>query len=60
MEDAAIALLNNTESTTNLRNWVKKGIEGLATLSEVEKGVKYLIADHIAKHKDTLDAIRKM
>jgi len=60
LEDAAVALLNPSLHETNLRDWVKKGTEGLATLSEVEKGVKYLIADHIAKHKDSLDAIRKM
>ena len=59
LEDAAFSLLFRPQDKTNLRDWVKKGTEGLATLSEVEKGVKYLIADIIAKHKDTLDAIRK-
>ena len=60
LEDAALTLLHQPQVTTNLRNWVKKGEEGLATLSEVERGVKHLIADHIAKHKDTMDAITKM
>ena len=60
LEKAALKILYDNHGETNLRDCVKKGTEGLATLSEVEKSVKYLIADHVAKHPDTLASTRKM
>lgn len=56
--DAASSFLTNPNAT-NLRNWVVKGTEGRATLSEVETSVKYIIADILAKEKVTLDKVRE-
>ena len=58
LEDAANMILYTNCSNCNLRDWVRKGTEGLGTLSEVETGVKYVISDAMAKHKTTMEKIR--
>ena len=58
LEIPVIKMMEYPKSKVNFRNYVKKGTVGLATLSEVENGVKYLVADYIAKHENTIKTIR--
>lgn len=45
---------------TDLRRWVVKGTEGRATLSEVETGVKHVVADILSKEKVTMEKVREI
>uniref|UniRef100_H2Y862 S1 motif domain-containing protein n=1 Tax=Ciona savignyi TaxID=51511 RepID=H2Y862_CIOSA len=54
LDDGAKYILNNPRKATDLRKWVKRGCEGLATLSLVENGVKHILCEAIAKDKETI------
>ena len=58
LAEAADKILYTDCRRCNLRDWVRKGTEGLATLSEVETGVKHIVSDAISKHKLTMEKIR--
>ncbi|XP_076815956.1 S1 RNA-binding domain-containing protein 1-like isoform X2 [Clavelina lepadiformis] len=60
LEEASKFLLEHPKEKINLRIWVRKGVEGRSTLSDVEKGVRHLICDFIAKHPSTLEQVRKI
>ncbi|KAG8584217.1 hypothetical protein GDO81_008739, partial [Engystomops pustulosus] len=59
LEDAAKALIE-TPQQLNLYKYIKQNTEGLATLQDVETGVQHILADMIAKDKDTLEHIRNL
>ncbi|KAM8947511.1 S1 RNA-binding domain-containing protein 1 isoform 2-T2 [Pelodytes ibericus] len=44
----------------NLHMYIKNGVEGLSSLQDVETGVQHILADMIAKDKDTLEHIRNL
>ncbi|XP_039250930.2 S1 RNA-binding domain-containing protein 1-like [Styela clava] len=59
LDEAANSVLSKPNEV-DLRKWVVKRTEGRSTLSEVETGVKYIIADLISKEKATMDKIREV
>ncbi|KAM3932495.1 S1 RNA-binding domain-containing protein 1 [Leptodactylus fuscus] len=59
LEDAAKALIE-TPQQLNLHKYIKPNTEGLSTLQDVEMGVQHILADMVAKDKDTLEHIRKL
>ncbi|XP_020656192.3 S1 RNA-binding domain-containing protein 1 [Pogona vitticeps] len=59
LEPAATLLLENPREL-NLNSYVKSGVDGLSTIEEVKSGVQHILADMIAKDKDTLDFIRDL
>ncbi|XP_073484172.1 S1 RNA-binding domain-containing protein 1-like isoform X4 [Aquarana catesbeiana] len=59
LEPAAKALIE-TPQQLNLQMYIKGDTEGLFTLQEIEMGVQHILADMIAKDKDTLDYIRNL
>ncbi|XP_070590650.1 S1 RNA-binding domain-containing protein 1 [Erythrolamprus reginae] len=59
LEQAANLLLENPKEL-NLLSYVKSNVEGLSTVEEVKSGVQHILADMIAKDKETLDFIRNL
>ncbi|XP_075216593.1 S1 RNA-binding domain-containing protein 1 [Lycorma delicatula] len=59
LEPPAVALLHGTEFV-KLEPLINYEIDGLTTLSDIENGVSYIIADIISKDKNVLDTLRKL
>ncbi|KAM9316831.1 S1 RNA-binding domain-containing protein 1 [Gastrophryne carolinensis] len=59
LEAAAKALIE-TPQQLNMFSYIQKTTEGLSTLQEVEMGVQHILADMIAKDKDSLEHIRNL
>ncbi|KAM5163536.1 S1 RNA-binding domain-containing protein 1 [Mantella aurantiaca] len=59
LEPAAKALIE-TPQHLNLHMYMKTGTEGLTTLQDIEAGVQHILADMIAKDKETLEHIRNL
>ncbi|XP_040207491.1 S1 RNA-binding domain-containing protein 1 isoform X2 [Rana temporaria] len=59
LEPAAKALIENPQQL-NLHMYIKPDTEGLFVIQEIETGVQHILADMIAKDKDTLDNIRNL
>uniref|UniRef100_A0A8D0DZ62 S1 RNA-binding domain-containing protein 1 n=1 Tax=Salvator merianae TaxID=96440 RepID=A0A8D0DZ62_SALMN len=59
LEQAAILLIEKPNEL-NLLSYVKFNAEGLSTIEEVKSGVQHILADMIAKDKETLDFIRDL
>ncbi|XP_023660157.1 S1 RNA-binding domain-containing protein 1 [Paramormyrops kingsleyae] len=59
LEPAALALLQAPQ-TLNLQTWVQPQVEGLSSLNEVAAGVGQILADMMAKDKDTLAYVRSL
>lgn len=59
LEGAARTLLENP-GVLNLASYIRPSVKGLSTLQDIETGVQHILADMIAKDKDTLDFIRKL
>ncbi|XP_018431793.1 PREDICTED: S1 RNA-binding domain-containing protein 1 [Nanorana parkeri] len=59
LEPAAKALIE-TPVQLNLHTYIKNDTEGLTTLQDIEMGVQHILADMIAKDKDTLEHIRNL
>ncbi|XP_053314880.1 S1 RNA-binding domain-containing protein 1 [Spea bombifrons] len=59
LETAAKALIE-TPGQLNLYSYINNNVEGLSTLQDVETGVQHILADMIAKDKETLDHIRNL
>ncbi|XP_050002027.1 S1 RNA-binding domain-containing protein 1 [Alexandromys fortis] len=59
LEGAAQLLLENP-GQLNLLSYVKPGVKGLSELKDIETGVQHILADMIAKDKDTLHFIRDL
>ncbi|XP_029327424.1 S1 RNA-binding domain-containing protein 1 isoform X2 [Mus caroli] len=57
LEGAARTLLENP-GQLNLLSYIKPDVKGLSELNDIETGVQHILADMIAKDKDTLDFIR--
>ncbi|XP_075451917.1 S1 RNA-binding domain-containing protein 1 isoform X2 [Ascaphus truei] len=57
LESAAKALVE-TPGQLNLCMYLKSNVEGLSALQDIETGVQHILADMIAKDKDTLEHIR--
>nr|XP_055184926.1 S1 RNA-binding domain-containing protein 1 isoform X1 [Nyctereutes procyonoides]XP_055184928.1 S1 RNA-binding domain-containing protein 1 isoform X1 [Nyctereutes procyonoides]XP_055184929.1 S1 RNA-binding domain-containing protein 1 isoform X1 [Nyctereutes procyonoides] len=59
LEGAAKTLLENP-GELNLLSYIRPNVKGLSALQDIETGVQNILADMIAKDKDTLDFIRKL
>ncbi|XP_008062508.1 S1 RNA-binding domain-containing protein 1 [Carlito syrichta] len=59
LEGAARTLLENP-GALNLLSYIRPDVKGLSALQDIETGVQHILADMIAKDKDTLDFIRKL
>ncbi|KPP71057.1 hypothetical protein Z043_110066 [Scleropages formosus] len=59
LDPAAQALLQ-TPQTLSLHSWVKPHIQGVSTLEEVATGVEQILADMMAKDKETLAYVRSL
>ncbi|XP_030051668.1 S1 RNA-binding domain-containing protein 1 isoform X2 [Microcaecilia unicolor] len=59
LESAAFALLENPVEL-NLLSYVKPNVEGLSTVADIQTGVQHILADMIAKDKETLEHIRNL
>ncbi|XP_057646986.1 S1 RNA-binding domain-containing protein 1 isoform X1 [Chionomys nivalis] len=59
LEGAAQLLLENP-GQLNLLSYVKPSVKGLSELKDIETGVQHILADMIAKDKDTLNFIRDL
>uniref|UniRef100_A0A452QXT1 S1 RNA-binding domain-containing protein 1 n=1 Tax=Ursus americanus TaxID=9643 RepID=A0A452QXT1_URSAM len=59
LEGAAKTLLENP-GVLNLLSYIRPSVKGLSALQDIETGVQHILADMIAKDKDTLDFIRKL
>ncbi|XP_036291100.1 S1 RNA-binding domain-containing protein 1 isoform X2 [Pipistrellus kuhlii] len=59
LEEAARTLLENP-GMLNLLSYIRPSVKGLSTLQDIETGVQHILADMIAKDKETLDFIRKL
>ncbi|XP_004753050.1 S1 RNA-binding domain-containing protein 1 isoform X2 [Mustela putorius furo] len=59
LEGAAKTLLENP-GELNLLSYIRPNVKGLSALQDIETGVQHILADMIAKDKDTLDFIRKL
>ncbi|XP_037017150.2 S1 RNA-binding domain-containing protein 1 isoform X2 [Artibeus jamaicensis] len=59
LEDAARTLLENP-GVLNLLSYVRPDVKGLSALQDIETGVQHILADMIAKDRETLDFIRKL
>nr|XP_048272055.1 S1 RNA-binding domain-containing protein 1 isoform X2 [Myodes glareolus]XP_048272056.1 S1 RNA-binding domain-containing protein 1 isoform X2 [Myodes glareolus] len=59
LEGAARILLENP-GQLNLLSYVKPGVKGLSELKDIETGIQHILADMIAKDKDTLNFIRDL
>ncbi|XP_053568232.1 S1 RNA-binding domain-containing protein 1 [Bombina bombina] len=59
LEPAAKALIE-TPTQLNLAMYINQTMKGILNLEEVECGVQHILADMIAKDKDTLEHIRNL
>ncbi|XP_035128544.1 S1 RNA-binding domain-containing protein 1 isoform X1 [Callithrix jacchus] len=59
LEGAARTLLEKP-GELNLLSYIRPDVKGLSTLRDIETGVQHILADMIAKDKDTLDFIRNL
>ncbi|XP_035301046.1 S1 RNA-binding domain-containing protein 1 isoform X3 [Cricetulus griseus] len=59
LEGAAWTLLENP-GQLNLLSYIRPNVKGLSELKDIETGVQHILADMIAKDKDTLDFIRDL
>ncbi|XP_007440731.1 S1 RNA-binding domain-containing protein 1 [Python bivittatus] len=59
LEQAANLLIENPKEL-KLFFYVKSNVEGLSTIEEVKSGVQHILADMVAKDKETLDFIRDL
>ncbi|XP_039743193.1 S1 RNA-binding domain-containing protein 1 isoform X1 [Pteropus medius] len=59
LEGAARTLLENP-GELNLLSYIQPNVEGLSALQDIATGVQHILADMIAKDRDTLDFIRKL
>uniref|UniRef100_A0A8C6QUN2 S1 RNA-binding domain-containing protein 1 n=1 Tax=Nannospalax galili TaxID=1026970 RepID=A0A8C6QUN2_NANGA len=59
LEGAAWTLLENP-GQLNLLSYFRPDVKGLSELKDIETGVQHILADMIAKDKDTLDFIRDL
>nr|XP_033791633.1 S1 RNA-binding domain-containing protein 1 isoform X2 [Geotrypetes seraphini]XP_033791634.1 S1 RNA-binding domain-containing protein 1 isoform X2 [Geotrypetes seraphini]XP_033791635.1 S1 RNA-binding domain-containing protein 1 isoform X2 [Geotrypetes seraphini]XP_033791636.1 S1 RNA-binding domain-containing protein 1 isoform X2 [Geotrypetes seraphini]XP_033791637.1 S1 RNA-binding domain-containing protein 1 isoform X2 [Geotrypetes seraphini]XP_033791638.1 S1 RNA-binding domain-containing pr len=59
LEPATLALLTNPVEL-NLFSYVKPNVEGISTVGDVQTGVQHILADMIAKDKETLEYIRNL
>ncbi|KAM5317959.1 S1 RNA-binding domain-containing protein 1 isoform 1-T1 [Glossophaga mutica] len=59
LEEAARTLLENP-GVLNLLSYVRPNVKGLSALQDIEAGVQHILADMIAKDRETLDFIRKL
>ncbi|XP_036402629.1 S1 RNA-binding domain-containing protein 1 [Megalops cyprinoides] len=59
LEPAALGLLQDPQAL-DLRSWVSPSTEGVSTLEEVATGVEQILADTIAKDKETLTFVRSL
>ncbi|KAI1894419.1 hypothetical protein AGOR_G00115610 [Albula goreensis] len=59
LEPAALCLLQDPQNLT-LQSWVKPQSEGLSSLEEVATGIEQILADMIAKDKETLTFVRSL
>lgn len=59
LEGAAWTLLENP-GQLNLLSYIRPDVKGLSELKDIETGVQHILADMIAKDKDTLDFIRDL
>uniref|UniRef100_G1S4R9 S1 RNA-binding domain-containing protein 1 n=1 Tax=Nomascus leucogenys TaxID=61853 RepID=G1S4R9_NOMLE len=59
LEGAARALLEKP-GELSLLSYIRPDVKGLSTLQDIEIGVQHILADMIAKDKDTLDFIRNL
>ncbi|XP_063774449.1 S1 RNA-binding domain-containing protein 1 [Pseudophryne corroboree] len=59
LETAAKALIESPQQL-NLHMYIKNNTEGLSKLQDIETGVQHILADMIAKDKDTLEHIRNL
>ncbi|XP_054423018.1 S1 RNA-binding domain-containing protein 1 [Pteronotus mesoamericanus] len=59
LEEAARTLLENP-GMLNLLSYIRPNVKGLSALQDVEAGVQHILADMIAKDRETLDFIRKL
>ncbi|XP_016059578.1 PREDICTED: S1 RNA-binding domain-containing protein 1 isoform X3 [Miniopterus natalensis] len=59
LEEAARTLLENP-GMLNLLSYIQPSVKGLSTLQDIETGVQHILADMIAKDRETLDFIRKL
>ncbi|XP_052042471.1 S1 RNA-binding domain-containing protein 1 isoform X2 [Apodemus sylvaticus] len=59
LEGAARTLLENP-GQLNLLSYIKPDVKGLSELKDIETGVQHILADMIAKDRDTLDFIRNL
>ncbi|XP_062980033.1 S1 RNA-binding domain-containing protein 1 [Elgaria multicarinata webbii] len=59
LEHAANLFIENPREL-NLFSYIKPSVEGLSTVEEVKSGVQHILADMIAKDKETLDFIRDL
>ncbi|XP_033125800.1 S1 RNA-binding domain-containing protein 1-like [Anneissia japonica] len=56
LEPAAMRVLNN--DPLNLHEFVSSTVDGCCTMEKVKQGIQHILADIIAKDKDTMDQIR--
>ncbi|MFT7805995.1 S1 RNA-binding domain-containing protein 1 isoform X2 [Arapaima gigas] len=59
LDPAALALLQAPQ-TLNLHSWVKPQVKGVSSLEEVATGVEQILADMMAKDKETLAFVRSL
>ncbi|XP_073528155.1 S1 RNA-binding domain-containing protein 1 isoform X2 [Phyllobates terribilis] len=59
LEAAAKALID-TPQQLNLHMYIKPNTEGLSKLPDIEAGVQHILADMVAKDKDSLEHIRNL
>ncbi|XP_058880803.1 S1 RNA-binding domain-containing protein 1 isoform X2 [Acipenser ruthenus] len=59
LEPPALVLLESPQ-TLNLHSYIQPQSEGLSTLAEVEAGVQQILADMIAKDKETLVFVKRL
>ncbi|XP_024408626.2 S1 RNA-binding domain-containing protein 1 isoform X1 [Desmodus rotundus] len=59
LEEAARTLLENP-GMLNLLSYVRPDVKGLSAPQDIETGVQHILADMIAKDRETLDFIRKL
>ncbi|XP_036079924.1 S1 RNA-binding domain-containing protein 1 isoform X3 [Rousettus aegyptiacus] len=59
LEGAARTLLENP-GELNLLSYIQPNVEGLSTLQDIATGVQHILADMIAKDRDSLDFVRKL
>ncbi|XP_075060229.1 S1 RNA-binding domain-containing protein 1 [Mixophyes fleayi] len=59
LETAARGLIDSPQQL-NLHMYIKNNTEGLSKLQDIETGVQHILADMIAKDKDSLEQIRNL